>query len=315
MPERAPSGHVPVLLEAVLQLLACTPAGVYVDGTAGGGGYAEAILRASAPDGVVLALDWDAEAIERVRTRLSCYQSRLFLERASFAELPALLDRLQLGPVDGIVIDLGVSSFQLDDSQRGFSFMHEGPLDMRMDKSLSVTAADLVNTLEERELANLIFRLGEEKRSRRIAHAIVSQRKAKTFSTTAELAELIARVVPHTRDSRRIHPATRTFQALRLAVNQELEALQRFLNNVLGVLKTGGRLCVVAFHSLEDRLVKKTFRNWARSCRCSSTVLPCTCEGGPLVRLLTKHPLRPDAAELARNPRARSGRLRAIEKC
>lgn len=302
--------------EEVLELLACHPGGLYVDGTVGGGGYAEAILRETEPDGILLALDCDAEAIERVKDRLRSYHQRVLLEKSSFADLPAVLAKLGFGveSVDGVVLDLGVSSFQLEDAERGFSFLHDGPLDMRMDLNLSRTASDLVNTLSESELADLIFLLGEERWSRRIARAIVARRRARYIDRTAELAQLIAEVVPKTKDSRRIHPATRTFQALRIAVNQELKAIELFLSRVLSVLKPGGRLCVVAFHSLEDRLVKEKFRSWARRCRCPSDIPVCECEGQPLVRLLTRKPVRPAEAEIAVNPRARSARLRAIEK-
>lgn len=307
-------GHVPVMQEEVLQLLSCHSGGLYVDGTAGGGGYAEAILQRTEPNGVLLALDWDAEAIERVAQRLHAYGERVHVERSSFADLSLALQGRGLGPVDGVVLDLGVSSFQLDDSQRGFSFIHDGPLDMRMDQGLGQTAADLVNTMAEGELADLIFNFGEEKWARRIAKAIVEQRKRRPIAGTLELAGLIVEATPKTRDSRRIHPATRTFQALRIAVNRELEALCRFLAGILDVLKSDGRLCVVSFHSLEDRMVKDQFRSWARSCRCPQSAPVCLCGGRPLVELLTRKPLRPTAAEVELNPRARSAKLRAIRK-
>lgn len=313
--ERRPSPkHTPVMCEAALELLQCHAGGLYVDGTVGGGGYAEAILKGSEPDGVLVGLDWDAEAVLRVRERLLPYTGRSILKKASFSELPQVLEDLDLGPADGVVIDLGVSSFQLEDPARGFSFLHDGPLDMRMDQGLPRTAADLVNGLSEQELARIIFRLGEEKWSRRIARAIASRRKEAPFRRTLELAELIAGVVPRTRDSRRIHPATRTFQALRMSVNRELEAIETFLDHVLDVLAPGGRLCVVAFHSLEDRIVKDRFRQWGRSCRCDSHTMPCRCEGRPLVRLLTRRALRPGQDEVETNPRARSARLRGVEK-
>jgi len=310
----AASKHVPVMLDEALEMLGCRSGGRYVDGTLGGGGYAEAILRASAPDGLLIGVDWDADAIERAGERLSAFKDRLILKRASFAELPQVLGELEMIPVDGVVADLGVSSFHLDQPERGFSFARQGPLDMRMDRGLDLTAADLVNSLAEKDLADIIFKLGEERWSRRIARAIVTRRKEKAFSETVELAELIRGVVPKTKDSARIHPATRTFQALRLAVNGELEALEAFLSRALDVLRPGGRLCVVSFHSLEDRLVKVKFRDWARSCRCPKDVLVCRCEGQPLVRLLTKKAMQPGEQELEANPRARSARLRAVEK-
>ncbi|GLI35992.1 16S rRNA (cytosine(1402)-N(4))-methyltransferase RsmH [Desulforhabdus amnigena] len=308
-------GHVPVMLKEVMDVLNCRAGGVYVDGTVGGGGYARAILEASAPDGILLALDWDSDAIDRVRGRLASYGNRLILEKASFADLPDVLRRLGFGPVDGVVVDLGVSSFQLDDPARGFSFQQNGPLDMRMDRNLPRTAADLVNELSESELADLIFHFGEERWSRRIARAIVMRRKESRFASTGELAQLVAAVVPKSKDTGRIHPATRTFQALRLAVNRELETLRRFLSNVLDVVKPGGRVCVVSFHSLEDRIVKEYFREWAKSCRCPLNVVPCRCEGRPLVKILTRKVQRPGLEEMETNPRARSARLRALEKC
>jgi 16S rRNA (cytosine1402-N4)-methyltransferase len=306
--------HVPVLREAVIELLGCHAGGVYVDGTVGGGGYAEAILQASAPDGVLIALDNDAEAIARVRIRLSSYQNRLFLAKANFAAFPLVVEKLGLGPVDGIVVDLGVSSFQLTDAARGFSFMFDGPLDMRMDRDLPQTAADFVNHLSQRDLEDLIHRLGEERWASRIARAVVLRRRIRPFTTTFELSNEIQKVVPKTKDSLRIHPATRTFQALRLAVNRELESLEGFLDQVLDCMKPGGRLCTVAFHSLEDRIIKRTFKDWSRSCTCPKEMPQCRCGGQPLIRALTRKPRRPDADEIERNPSSRSARLRAVEK-
>ncbi|MFZ2446772.1 MAG: 16S rRNA (cytosine(1402)-N(4))-methyltransferase RsmH [Syntrophobacteraceae bacterium] len=315
MNDSPPEGtHVPVMPGQVLDLLDCGSRGVYVDGTVGGGGYAQAILEKSAPEGVVLGMDWDAEAIVRVRERLGGYGGRLVLEKADFADIRQALRGHGFEYADGIVVDLGVSSFQIDDPSRGFSFMREGPLDMRMNRDTARTAADLVNSLPEKDLADLIFRYGEERRSRRIARVIAAQRKNGPITGTRELAELIRKAVPPTRDALRIHPATRTFQALRIAVNGELDSLERFLPEALAVLRPGGRLCVVAFHSLEDRIVKETFRNWARSCRCPRERAMCECEGMPLVRLLTRKALRPSPDETQRNPRSRSARLRSVQK-
>jgi 16S rRNA (cytosine1402-N4)-methyltransferase len=307
--------HIPVMLGPVIELLNCKRGGIYVDGTIGGGGYAESILEESAPEGVLVGMDWDREAIERVRERLGHYGKRLILEKADFADIRRVLQEHGIREVDGIVVDLGVSSFQIEDAQRGFSFSKQGPLDLRMNRDLTKTAADLVNTLPENGLADLIYRYGEERLSRRIARAIVEARRKRPIENTLELAELIRKVVPATRDSYRIHPATRTFQALRIEVNQEIDSLERFLPGALEVLKTGGRLCAVSFHSLEDRVVKGAFRNWAKSCRCPRELAACECEGKPLVRLLTRKARRPSPEEVRRNPRARSARLRAVEKC
>ena len=315
MDEPTSRPHVPVLREAVMGFLGCHAGGVYVDGTVGGGGYAEAILQASAPDGVLIALDCDAEAIARVQQRLPSYQNRLFLAQANFADLPHILEEFGQRPVDGIVVDLGVSTFQITDSARGFSFMLDGPLDMRMDRNLPHTASDLVNTLSERDLTSLIRDLGEERWARRIAGAIVLRRGIGPFTTTLDLAKVIEKTVPKTKDSFRIHPATRTFQALRLAVNRELESLEQFLAQVLDLMKPGGRLCTVAFHSLEDRIIKHTFKRWSQSCICPKNVPQCQCLGQPLVKILTRRPGRPDPGEIEKNPSARSARLRAVEKC
>ncbi|MGC8491786.1 MAG: 16S rRNA (cytosine(1402)-N(4))-methyltransferase RsmH [Syntrophobacteraceae bacterium] len=304
--------HVPVMLGEVLELLACRPGGIYVDGTLGGGGYTRSILEHGAA--LVVGMDWDAEAIERVQESLGGYAERIVLERADFAEVRQVLSRNGIEAVDGVVVDLGLSSFQLDDAQRGFSFLQEGPLDMRMNKGLPETAADLVNGLAEKELADLIYRYGEERHSRKIARSIVAARAKGRIEDTLELAELVRRAVPKTRDTLRIHPATRTFQALRIAVNREIESLERFLPEALDVLRPGGRLCVVSFHSLEDRVVKEAFRSWARACRCPPERVRCECEGRPLVKLLTRKALRPSESEVEQNPRARSARLRAAEK-
>lgn len=306
--------HVPVMRDAAVDLLGCGRGGRYVDGTVGGGGYAEAILERMPPGGVLVALDWDADAIGRVRERFPGEGSRLHLEKASYAELPRVLERLDMGPVDGVVLDLGVSSFQLEDSSRGFSFLRDGPLDMRMDRDLPESAADLVNSLEEKELARLVHELGEERYSRRIARAVVSRRKRVPFLRTVDLADVVAGVVPRTKERFRIHPATRTFQALRMAVNGELDDLARFLSSALGLLAPEGRLVIVAFHSLEDRMVKHAFRDWSKACRCAPDRPQCLCEGRPLAKLLTRKPLRPTADEMETNPRSRSAKLRAVEK-
>ncbi len=301
-------------MKEAVGFLRCRPGGRYVDATVGGGGYAEAILQASAPDGLLLGLDWDQEAVDRVRRRLAPYGRRAIIERASFDALADLLAWHGWPAVDGIVADLGVSSDQLDDPRRGLSFLEEGLLDMRLDQRQPVTAAQLVNTLPEDDLASLIRDLGEERFARRIAAAVAARRRERPFETTTDLAQVVAAVVPQSADTRRIHAATRTFLALRLAVNRELEVLERFLDSVLGLLKPEGRLVVVTFHSLEDRLVKRAFQRWAQSCRCPAHIPVCRCEGRPLARLLTRKPIRPGDEETARNPRARSAKLRAIEK-
>lgn len=314
MERRSTLQHRPVLMREAVRLLACRPGGRYVDATLGGGGYAEAILEATSPDGRLLGLDWDEAAVARAKERLSAYGDRFLAECAPFDRLPDILAWIGWEGVDGIVLDLGVSSIQLDDASRGLSFQQDGPLDMRLDSSLTVTAADLVNQLPEEELAALIAEYGEERYSRRIARAIAERRREEPFRRTAELASLIESVVPRTADTRRIHPATRTFLALRLAVNRELEVLQGFLDKALDLLSVGGRLAVVTFHSLEDRLVKRALKAWSRACRCPVDLPVCRCEGRPLARLLTRKAVKPSAQEVQENPRARSARLRAVER-
>ncbi len=303
--------HQPVMVDTVLGFLAPKPGGRYVDATVGTGGHAEALLRASAPSGQLLGIDVDLQALQLARERLAPFGDRVTLVHGSYVHL---LDYLRAHAwadgVDGVLLDLGVSSLQLDRPERGFSFRHDGPLDMRFDpEGDGPTAADLVNTLPEAELADLIWRYGEERRARAIARAIVRHRPVRT---TAELAQIIARV---TRGTRGRHPATRTFQALRIAVNQELRNLERVLPQAWQALRPGGRLVVIAFHSLEDRIVKHTFRAWAKGCSCPPPPAPCDCAHlRPKARVLKPFPAWPADDEIARNPRARSARVRAVEK-
>jgi 16S rRNA (cytosine1402-N4)-methyltransferase len=286
--------HEPVLLAEAMELLAVRPGGLYVDGTTGLGGHARAILERSAPDGRLIAVDRDAETLAEARGRLAEFGERARFVHADYREIPALLGGEE---PDGVLLDLGVSSAQLDDAARGFSFRTEGPLDMRMDRSQGATAADVVNRLGEEELADMIYRFGEERRSRRIARAIVETRRRAPFATTTDLAALIRR---SSRSSGRpgLDPATRTFQALRIYVNRELEELGGALGAIARRLAPGGRFAVIAFHSLEDREVKQSFRSLVS-------------EG---FQLLTKKPVRPGDDEMARNPRSRSARLRAVER-
>ena len=270
------------------------PGGLWVDGTVGLGGHASAVLRATAPDGRLLGFDRDKETLARARERLAPFGDRARLEQADFREIPA---RLGEARADGVLLDLGLSSVQLDDPARGFSFQADGPLDMRMDRDGGETAADLVNALPEKELADVIYAYGEERASRRIARAIVRSRERAPIETTAALAEIVRRAAPPSR-RRGFHPATRTFQALRIRVNRELEGLGEALGALAGCLAPAGRMAVIAFHSLEDREVKTAFRTLAR-------------QG---YTILTRKPLRPGEDETRANPRARSARLRAIAR-
>ena len=285
--------HEPVLLAETLELLAVRPGGFWVDGTVGAGGHAAEILRRSAPDGRLLATDRDAEALAAAAQTLAPFGERARLLQADYRELPALLEE----PQDGILLDLGVSSLQLDRAERGFSLKSDGPLDMRMDQRGGITAADVVNRLPEAELADIIYRYGEERASRRIARRIVETRRRSPFRRTVELAEVVRGAARRPR-GRGIDAATLTFQALRIHVNQELEGLGDVLASLARRLAPGGRLVVIAFHSLEDREVKQSFRSLAAAG----------------FRLLTRKPLRPGEEEVSRNPRARSARLRAIER-
>lgn len=303
--------HLPVLLAEVLTGLAVTSGGTYIDGTVGGGGHAAALLEASAPDGRLLGLDRDPQAVVRAQARLQPFGSRVRLIHASYAALEITAHREGFFPADGVLLDLGFSSYQVDDPQRGFAFRHEGPLDMRFDPTAGgPTAGELVNGLPESELAALLWRYGEEPRSRAIARAIVA---ARPIHSTAQLAGVIVAATGRT-GTRSLHPATRSFQALRIAVNGELEALETALPQAVNVLRAGGRLAVITFHSLEDRSVKRFFQQGAHPCTCPPEAPVCTCGRQPTLRLITRKPLTPGAAELAANPRSRSAKLRVVEK-
>ena len=305
------SGHIPVMLTEVVAALAPRDGGIYLDGTFGGGGYAAAFLDAA--DCTLWAIDRDPDAIARGAALAARYPGRLHLLHGSFGALMSLLADAGVRRLDGVVLDLGVSSFQLDDPARGFSFRSEGPLDMRMGRS-GPTAADLVNALPEAELADTLYDFGEERLSRRIARAIVAARAAEPITTTARLAAIIRSVVPPDRSG--IDPATRSFQALRIRVNDELGEIERALAQAAEMLRPGGRLVVVAFHSLEDRLVKRFMIGITGRAPAPSRHDPRGLAGRapPAFRLLTPRPLRPSAAEAAANPRARSARLRAAER-
>ena len=301
-------GHVPVLLGEVLELIRSRTGGQYVDGTFGGGGYSQAILEAA--DCRVFGIDRDPEAIARGQRLVGHYGGRLTLMEGRFSQMQALLAGVAAGAVDGVVLDVGVSSFQLDTPQRGFSFRDDGPLDMRMSRE-GLSAADVVNDSDERELADIIFQYGEERHSRRIAHAIVA---ARPIARTAELAQIVFRAYGPKAASQPIHPATRTFQALRIYVNDELGELERGLAAAETVLRAGGRLAVVAFHSLEDRIVKRFFSVASGAEPQSSRHLPQRTRAAASFRTLTRRPVVPSAHEISLNPRARSARLRAGER-
>jgi 16S rRNA (cytosine1402-N4)-methyltransferase len=296
--------HIPVLMREVLEFLCPVSGGVYVDATLGEGGHAEGILRSSLPSGRLIGLDRDAEVLEVARQRLAPFGARVHVVHTQAMALRRVLESLQLTHVDGILFDLGVSSYQLERAERGFSFAHDGPLDMRMDRTEGQTAATLVNTLHESELVALIQRYGEERWARRIGRAIVRARRHSPLRTTRDLAVVVTQVIPPAARPRRIHPATRTFQALRIAVNQELAPLEPTLRSAMACLGKGGRLCVIAYHSLEDRIVKRTFQTAERA----------QADAMSSGRVLTRKPITVSAAERQANPRGRSAKLRVFER-
>lgn len=304
--------HAPVMVREVTELLRPAAHKKYLDGTVGGGGHAEELLTRSNPDGQVLALDWDAEAISAARQRLSGFGNRLIARRANFTEATAIMIEIGWEGVDGVLLDLGLSSRHIESPERGFSFRAEAKLDMRMDQRQSVDAYQVVNTFPVPELARILREYGEEPAARRIASAIASERKKRPIRASAELARIVAGVVGKRRG--RIHPATRTFQALRIAVNHELEHLTSFLEEGYRLLLPGGRMAIVSFHSLEDRLVKSAFRKWNKSCLCPPKTPFCACGWSRKARLLTSRPLFPSREEVRRNPQARSAKLRAVER-
>jgi len=309
-------GHVPVMYDVVLAQLALKPGDHVIDGTLGGAGHALGMLQATAPDGRLLGLDSDPKAIARARERLAPFRQRVVLVQSSFRTLETVVCTQHFPSADGVLLDLGLSSYQLAAPERGFSFVKDGPLDMRFDPDQGQTAADLVNQLSEEELAEILYRYGEERKSRRIARAIVA---AGPLETTLELADVIARAMGGSqrrsgRRKRRLHPATRSFQALRIAVNDELGALEAVLPQAVGALRPGGRIVVISFHSLEDRVVKRFFRREAKDCICPPEQPVCNCQHQPTLRVITRRPLRPDELEVAQNPRARSARLRVAER-
>ncbi len=301
--------HISVLYKDIIAALQPKSSGRYVDATVGAGGHAWGLLDASSPDGQLLGLDLDPRALELANQRLALFNGRFTLLHSSYTSLLQSLQRLGWDHVDGIVIDLGVSSMQIDTPERGFSFIKDGPLDMRFNPSQQTSAADLVNTLPEEDLATILWEYGEEKFSRRIARAIVGNRP---FTTTLQLASTIEKAVG--KSGGKIHPATRSFQALRIATNRELDSLQEFLPQAIQALAPQGRLAVISFHSLEDRIVKQYFRRESSDCICPPEQPVCTCDHKASIKEISRHPIEADDEEKQSNPRARSARLRIAEK-
>lgn len=301
--------HIPVLLQETIEALAVQPGGRYIDCTLGGGGHATAILEQSSPGGQLLGIDADPEAIETARTRLEGYSNSILLVNENFVDLEAISIKYDFLPVHGILFDLGLSSLQLSNHDRGFSFQHDAPLDMRLSSSQEINAADIINTYSEAELAHLLKTYGEEACSHQIARRIVQERP---IDTTLQLVQTIERAVGGRRG--RLHPATKTFQALRIAVNCELEHLEVALKQAINLLGFEGRLVVISYHSLEDRIVKHLLQQEAKDCICPPSVPICVCGHKANLRLINKRVITPSLAEIQRNPRSRSAKLRTAER-
>ena len=306
--------HTPVLPEEVIAYLQCPRGGTFVDATVGEGGHTQEILRAS-PQNKVIGIDWDQEIIERAKKRLVQYGKRVTLIHHDFAHLPQILQDLGIERVDGLLFDLGISSYHSQEEKRGFGFHRDGPLDMRMDTRRKLTAYDIVNHFPMEEIAKIFRRYGEERWTKRIVKAIGEKRQQGSIRSTGALAEIISRAIPRKHHPCRIHPATKTFLALRIAVNDELNNLEAILNEAPFLLTRGGRIGVISFHSLEDRIVKETFKRMGSTCVCPPTLPQCICGGEKQVlQIITKRPLTPRLEELSDNPRARSAKLRVAER-
>ncbi|MGI5835495.1 MAG: 16S rRNA (cytosine(1402)-N(4))-methyltransferase RsmH [Chloroflexota bacterium] len=304
--------HVPVMFREVIEALKPRDGGRYVDGTTGAGGHAAGILEAAGPNAKLLGLDADPDALAIAKEKLARFGDRVELVNVNFRHLAEVAREKGFVPADGVLLDLGISSMQLDRSARGFSFRTDSPLDMRFDPRQSVTAADIVNGASEAELRKILYEFGEERAAARIARAIVRRRSTERIETTGQLVDIVSKAVGPRREG--INPATKTFQALRIAVNQELESLREALPQALEILAKGGRLAVIAFHSLEDRIVKEFMRHEASECICPPGLPVCVCGKKPSLRLVNKKPQTPAFEEIQRNPRARSAKLRVAEK-
>lgn len=308
--------HIPVMLPEVVEYLSPKPGGRYLDGTLGLAGHSLGLLRASQGGAQLVCLDRDEEALSLARARLTEFPGRVQSFHLPFSSFEAALDEAGWDKIDGAVLDLGVSSLQLDEAERGFSFIADGPLDMRMDATSGMESArHLVNYERFEELKRIIKELGDEPLGGKIARAIVRAREEAEIATTSRLAEIVSRAYPPDRRRQaRNHPATRTFMALRMAVNQEIEELRTFLNRIPDRLNPGARVAIISFHSAEDREVKESFRHWAKGCRCPMTQAMCTCDRIPVYKVLTKKPQPPSQAEVDQNPRSRSAKLRVAER-
>ncbi len=307
-------GHKPVLLDECLQALAIRPDGIYLDGTLGRAGHSLEIARRLGEGGRLIGVDRDETALEAARVRLAEFADHVTLVHSNFSCVGSILDELGIEKVDGMLFDLGVSSPQLDDAQRGFSYMHDAPLDMRMDRSAALTARDVVNEWSYEELRRILFEYGEERYAPVIAKHIVRAREESPIETTAQLTEIIKGAMPAAALREKQHPAKRSFQAIRIAVNGELDELVPMMEAAVDHLRVGGRLAVISFHSLEDRIIKKTMQRLATGCTCPPEFPVCVCGKKPKIKLVSRKPIVSTAAELEYNPRARSAKLRVAEK-
>ena len=306
--------HVSVLLNETIDGLNINPDGIYVDGTLGGGGHSYEICKRLSDKGRLIGIDQDGEALEAARERLKEFEDKITLVRSNYCEIDTILKDLGIEKVDGIVLDLGVSSYQIDEKTRGFTYMDDGPLDMRMDKSQKLTAEYIVNNYKEQDLARIIFEYGEEKFSRKIARNICEYRKNKKIETTGELVKIIEKSIPGKFREKNSHPAKRTFQAIRIEVNNEIEPLYNTIKNSITALNSKGRLCVITFHSLEDRMVKKAYVDAEGKCTCPKDLPYCVCGNVSLGKIITKKPILPTEKEMQENSRSRSAKLRVFEK-
>lgn len=304
--------HISVLLNECIDNLNIRPDGIYIDGTMGGGGHSLEIAK-RLTTGRLICIDQDPNAHEAAGKRLAEYKDRITFVRDNFGNIKSILDSLGIEKIDGMLLDIGVSSYQLDEAERGFSYQQDAPLDMRMNPDRPFSAYDVVNGYDEDELDRVIFTYGEERWARRIAQFIVKEREAKPIETTGELVDIIKKAVPKGARKDGPHPAKRTFQAIRIEVNGELEVLQRAIDDVAARLAVGGRLCIITFHSLEDRIVKEAFRKQENPCICPPQFPVCVCGKKPLGRVITRKPILPSKEELEENPRSRSAKLRVLE--
>lgn len=306
--------HTTVLLNETLENLNIRSNGIYMDGTLGGAGHSEEICKKLDNQGILIGVDQDKDALEASSNRLSNYSNRVELIHSNFSNINSILDNLNIKAIDGIILDLGVSSYQLDNKDRGFSYMADAELDMRMDRSNNLTAKEIVNTYSAEDLRNIIAEYGEEKWAKRIVEFIIQERNNREIQTTGQLVDIIKAAIPSSARRTGPHPAKRTFQALRIEVNNELGILESTIKTVAKRLNTGGRICIITFHSLEDRIIKRTFKELSLGCVCPPEFPVCMCDKKPLLKVISRKPIVPSKKELQHNPRSRSAKLRVAER-